>query len=217
MNKIAQQSDQALSGWSQFPLSGAECLCTSGWSWPCVWLDSRTQGDVFVKFPPPHTLPASLPLCWGEICWYFLGGCWFGFILVYFVHAGGQGERERGSAGPGGSLQDGFLLPACPAAAGEGFRLCNFTPHFLKRWSEAAADPNTSIFPRMVKSLFLTLGLEPHQVVPEAALQPVQVPALTAWCHCQAWPHVPVTLRDVGQHQPHPQPPLIFILLYFHS
>lgn len=30
----------------------------------------------------------------------------------------------------------------------------------------------------------------------------------TAWCHCQAWPHVPVTPKDAEQHQPHHQPQL---------
>lgn len=183
-------------------------LCLVGFKDP-RWCFCEVSSSTHPACLPPSVLGRNLLVFPRRLLiWVYFGlfcPCWR------------PGGRERGSAGPGGSLQDGFLLPACPAAAGEGFRLCNFTPHFLKRCSEAAADPNTSIFPRMVKSLFLTLGLEPHQVVPEAALQPVQVPALTAWCHCQAWPHVPVTLRDVGQHQPHPQPPLIFILLYFHS
>lgn len=98
VDKIAQQTDKPLSGSSQFPVTShcSRCLCTSGcWSLGSLCLDSRIQGDVFMKFPPPHALIASLPLCCGEICWHFLGGCWFWFIFFPLK----AGRRGRGSAG----------------------------------------------------------------------------------------------------------------------
>lgn len=155
VDKIAQQTDKALSGWSQFPLSGADVFVHIWLLILGLYLDSRTQGDVFVKFPPPQALIPSLPLCWEEICWHFLGGCWFWYLLafpgrfliwVYFVH----GRRGRGSAGqrPCCALEDPSRMNSSPLPAGEGFRLCSFIPCFLKRWSEAAADPHTSILPR---------------------------------------------------------------------
>lgn len=98
VDKIAQQTDKPLSGSSQFLVTShcSRCLCTSGcWSLGSLCLDSRIQGDVFMKFPPPHALIASLPLCCGEICWHFLGGCWFWFIFFPLK----AGRRGRGSAG----------------------------------------------------------------------------------------------------------------------
>lgn len=171
--------------------------------WYFCEVSSSPRPDCF----PPSVLWRNLLPFPGRLIW------------VCFVAAEGEEEAElgRGTAVPW-RIPPGWVPPSCcPAAAGEGFRLWNCIP-LLKKNGLKLLQISALLFSpdiRMGKLLFLPSGLEAAQVVPESPPQPVahslvSLPSLshTAWCHCQAWPHVPVTPKDAEQHQPHHQPQL---------
>lgn len=102
--------------------------------WYFCEVSSSPRPDCF----PPSVLWRNLLPFPGRLIW------------VCFVAAEGEEEAElgRGTAVPW-RIPPGWVPPSCcPAAAGEGFRLWNCIPLLKKKWSEAAADLSTSIFPR---------------------------------------------------------------------
>lgn len=158
-DKIAQQTDKKLETLSA---SGADVFVHICWSWGYAGLDSRTQGDIFVKFPPPHTLIAS-PCVLRRNLLAFPGAGWLWVILFMLQEAQLHRGCECCALGDP-SRVNSSLPPSCPAAAaGGGFRLCNSIPLLKMIWS--CCRSQHLYFPRYAEVIFLPLGPEPHQVV----------------------------------------------------